>query len=124
MGMRQIERVNHWRGIVEEQAASGLSVTEFCRQRSIPQPSFYYWRRRLGQVTGSTELRSEPAPAEQRLKAEPTGAPLLPVRIEGSWSGQMLTIHLARGIRVEVPAGIDRQTLLTVLQTVTEATPC
>jgi len=36
-----------WREVVERQAGSGLSVRAFCRQESIREPSFYFWRRAL-----------------------------------------------------------------------------
>lgn len=36
------DRVKRWR-------RSGLSIAEFCRREQISQPSFFGWRRRLGQ---------------------------------------------------------------------------
>jgi hypothetical protein len=36
-----------WRERVEQQAASGVSIRQFCDQERIPQATFYAWRRRL-----------------------------------------------------------------------------
>jgi hypothetical protein len=36
-----------WRGLVSEQARSGQSVAEFCRERSLCAPHFYWWKKRL-----------------------------------------------------------------------------
>jgi hypothetical protein len=52
-------KAEHWRGVVAEQEASGLSVAAFCRERTIPAWTFHYppspkrlqrvpdWRKRL-----------------------------------------------------------------------------
>jgi hypothetical protein len=36
-----------WRGILEQQAASGLTAAGFCRERGIPAWKFSYWRAAL-----------------------------------------------------------------------------
>lgn len=38
-----------WRGVIEKQAASGMSVRAFCMQEGVSAPSFYAWRRKLTQ---------------------------------------------------------------------------
>ena len=40
-------KAEHWRGVVAEQEASGLSAAAFCRERAIPAWKFHYWRKRL-----------------------------------------------------------------------------
>ena len=44
---RDPSRERHWRAIVADWRASGLSVREFCRRRQLAEPSFYFWRRAL-----------------------------------------------------------------------------
>ena len=39
-----------WRGIIDEHRESGLSVAEFCRQKSIATSSFYGWRQKLDET--------------------------------------------------------------------------
>jgi len=40
-------RREEWRRIVAEQAASGKSITTFCRELGHPQWKFHYWRNAL-----------------------------------------------------------------------------
>jgi transposase-like protein len=37
-----------WHQRLQRFARSGLSITAFCRREGVSQPSFYAWRRRLG----------------------------------------------------------------------------
>ena len=46
---KNTERELHWRKIVDRQAGSGLSIRQFCAKEGITQPSFYAWRKRLGE---------------------------------------------------------------------------
>lgn len=50
-------KAEHWRGVVAEQEASGLSVAAFCRERTIPAWKFHYWRKRLREVVLSGRVR-------------------------------------------------------------------
>lgn len=54
---RDSAREQHWRGVVSEWRASGLSVREFCSQRQLREANFYAWRRELQQRD------ARPAPA-------------------------------------------------------------
>ena len=46
---RDPAREQHWRSLVSEWRASGLSVREFCSQRQLREANFYAWRRELQQ---------------------------------------------------------------------------
>ena len=46
---RNGERETFWREQVRRQAASRLSVRRFCEEKGLSEPSFYAWRRTLGQ---------------------------------------------------------------------------
>jgi hypothetical protein len=54
-------RREEWRKIIGDQAASGQSASQFCREREIPAWRFSYWRRALREDTaeacGFVELR-------------------------------------------------------------------
>ena len=41
------ETMQLWRERVARQAASGVSIRQFCDEERIPQATFYAWRRRL-----------------------------------------------------------------------------
>jgi hypothetical protein len=44
---RSAEKESYWRRQLEGQAASGLSVRRYCRERGLSEPSFYVWRKEL-----------------------------------------------------------------------------
>lgn len=46
---RDSAREQHWRELVAQWQASGLSVREFCSQRQLREANFYAWRRELQQ---------------------------------------------------------------------------
>lgn len=62
--------VEKWRRIFAEQAASGLNVSQFCRERGVPKPSFYHWRKKLESMGDAAEPLAAPeAPAFVQLKS-------------------------------------------------------
>jgi transposase-like protein len=103
------EREQYWRGVVRDQPASGLSISEFCRQREVSAASFFRWRRKLGQRQQedsaakfvSIELAPPPAHAGQ-----PSFEVVLPDRC-----------------RIIVPARFDADSLRELLG-VLEDRPC
>ena len=52
--MNRLERRRRWEQVIEDQAGSGVSVAEFCRENDLSPASFYQWRKRL-RVEGSGE---------------------------------------------------------------------
>lgn len=44
---RDPARERRWREAIAAQAASGLSVRDYCRGHGLAEPSFYHWRRKL-----------------------------------------------------------------------------
>ena len=49
MGKQRSERQKYWQVVIAEQAVSGKSVRDFCRERDLGEHSFYWWRHRLGE---------------------------------------------------------------------------
>ena len=58
---RDPEREQFWREAIERQAASGLSVREFCRREQLAETSFFAWRRTIRQRDGEAEPSRQPA---------------------------------------------------------------
>ena len=54
-----------WRGIIDQQRASGLSVAAFCRQHGVDAASLYVWKRRL------TYAAEPPDFVEAKIAQEP-----------------------------------------------------
>lgn len=48
------QRFEEWEERIAAQQRSGLSVKQFCAERGLTEPSFYFWRKRL---QGRTPLR-------------------------------------------------------------------
>jgi len=109
------KREEAWRELFREQAGSGLSHTDFCRERSIPTHSYFWYRRRL-EWTKTGAVRGPTAP-----QAKPSApSTLVPVRISatskhGPAQGS-IDVVLARGRCLRVSRGFDRQTLLDLIR--------
>jgi|SRR5579859_1240389 len=87
---------DQWRERMGEHARSGLSVKQFCKERGLPEWSFYAWRKRL---RGDEPVRF--ALVERRTMAGAMEAPL--------------ELILENGERLRIGAGVDATTLRTVM---------
>lgn len=77
-----------WRERLRRYERSGLTVTRFCEREGVSAPSFYQWRKRLASRPAAPGGQSAPA-FRQLLLAT---------------SGGVMSIHLAGGARMELPA--------------------
>ncbi len=107
--MTREERSEHWRRIIEQQEASGLSGAAFCREHHINLHAFYRWRRRF------------------RIDVDPQGTTsgfyqLVPCTTQSPGSG--VHIHLGKNLRIELDRGFDPFTLRTVIEAVGGTRPC
>ena len=98
---------SRWRVLVEAQAASGLPIREFARQRDVNASSLSWWRSRLRRTSaGTAQAPAEAAPAFAELTVS---APAPRDRL-------VLTLD-----RVKVSVVVDQQTDLALLRQVLEA---
>jgi hypothetical protein len=104
--MTRVERRTHWRTIIENQAASGMSVADYCRDAQIKPSYFYTWRRRL------TEQQPSPGGFLE----------LIPGRLTDAAAG--IRIHLGAGLAIEVERRFDPLTLRTVVETLSNLSRC
>ncbi len=102
--MNTDERRSHWRGVVAEQAESGLSASAFCRERHIKLPLFYRWRSRLRKTEGNS--------------ASSGFLELAPSTAQQSSSG--IRIHLGNGLSIELERVFDPLTLRTAIEALYE----
>ena len=94
-----------WRKLLEDQRASGLPVTAFCRERGIAASSLFAWRRRLARgepVFKPVKVAATPAPSRRGGGGDDGG--------EGA-----IELHLAAERRLIVRRGFDRQLLADVI---------
>lgn len=85
-----------WRERIAEQAQSGVSIKQFCKDRGIAVHAFYGWRRRLRET--------EPVRFALVDRAATVPAP--------EWN---LEVTLLSGERLRIGAGVDAVSLRTVL---------
>ena len=117
---RGAEKELFWRGEVEGQAASGLSVRAWCQQRGLSEPSFYHWRAELKRRTPVTKFSSAPAAQRARPAKSTAATSFVPVRLTTSTS--QVEFALASGLVIRVPAQ-ELEALRAVLEIV-EPRPC
>ena len=58
------ERERYWRGVILDQRTSGLSISAFCRERKVPEGSFFNWRRKLSERQVERPVKFEDAAAK------------------------------------------------------------
>jgi transposase-like protein len=97
-----------WPAVVQAYAASGLSVTAFCRDQGISTSLLYSWRQRY-------------PPGTESSTSSAGFVELLPVDQPAS-SGVALVVD--GGLRLEVEPGFDAATLEQVLACVERRTAC
>ena len=94
------QRRRYWSKLVAEQEASGQKARPFCRERGIPEYSFYKWRRRLRQADTVEFALLETAP------------PMVSI------PDSTLELMLRNGERLRIGNGVDAATLRLVLDAV------
>ena len=93
-----------WRRLVDEQQASGMSVTAFCRRAGVRCSGYYKWRRKLGGRGSFTEVHVKRLPAITSSQDHERGAAPLELRLSGERT-------------IVVRRGFDRQVLQELLDT-------
>jgi hypothetical protein len=109
--MPRAQRDAAWRQIFRDQTASGLSHSDFCRERSIPFHSYFWYRRRLQAPVAEAARRPERPAIPSRL---------VPVRVtttsRSSPDRGSIEVVLASGRCLRVSRGFDEETLLDLLR--------
>jgi hypothetical protein len=86
-----------WRGLIERQAASGLSIGPFCDRTGVSTASFHAWKRKL-------KLRSETSGRDAEAGVP---SPIVPVRVIGDVDPATIAVELPGGIVIRIPANAD-----------------
>ena|SRR6516162_8590226 len=94
-----------WQRLVSEQAASGQTISAFCRERGLGRQSFFAWRKRL---CGLSQAEAKPFVEVKVAK------PAEPARGDAA-----IEVRLRNGRSLIVPPGFDAnhvRALVTVLE--------
>jgi hypothetical protein len=89
-----------WRTVIEQQRASGLNATRFCKKRSLKRGTFLRWRKRLTSSENDQGFIEVPA-----IKV-----PCLPLG-----ENQGLEVQIGHDIRITVRSGSDLELVAHVI---------
>lgn len=113
---RKRHSAERWRKLLEDQQASGLPISTFCRERGIPASSLFAWRRRFGLGAG----RRSPEGVEVFKPVTITAKPRSHRQRRGQdetepAAASFIELCLAGQRRLIVRRGFDRQLLQDVV---------
>jgi hypothetical protein len=104
-----------WRGRIDRQSRSGLTIGKFCVEEGVSTASFYQWRRRLK----CTEDRGRPVPGVKPGFVELSGP---------GWCETPLRITLPGGAVVDLPTQASAELITVVIHAaksiLPESRPC
>ena len=107
-GSRGLER--NWRRVLEQHRNSGVSVRAFCVMKRVSEASFYYWQRRLRNM-------STAAAADDKIPRRRTPlVPFVPLKVQptAAAAGVIELVH-PRGHVLRLPAKFDVDSLTSIL---------
>ena len=117
--------VSVWRGRLESFAQSNMSVRAWCSQQSIPEHQYYYWRRRIADISKKAAAEA-PSPSPRyslQSKADAHWLSALVIPEEPHHSTQStVTVRIA-GAEIPLTHGFDPALLRAVVQALGEQ-PC
>ncbi len=93
---RNAEKERRWREVLGRQAASGLSVREFCKRERLTESQFYAWRRTIGERDGESAPSfvpvavSDPSKGNASIAIELVGGD---VKLQGASRLRLLEQH-------------------------------
>jgi hypothetical protein len=119
---RDPRKERFWRRTLQQWRRSGRSVRDFCADRHLSEPSFYFWRTAIAERDRATPCDATPTPGASGTAAAPAAPPLfLPVCVQAA--AAPLEVVLSDGLAVRVAAGFDDATLRRLLALLREP-PC
>ena len=112
------ERTHNSKGrlVLDEYAASGLNIREFCKRESLSEPSFYGWRRKIhARDNGKPSQSKRARKTDTKNKSSKQIAPFLPVNIVETASDDSIEIIASDNILIRLRANCQTETLVRVL---------
>ena len=102
-------RLEHWKQLISECQASGMSVCSWCKENNVSEPSYYYYLKRLRQQA----IDSLPVPAAIEDE-KPTVFKQLQVTSPLPNTKAAVIIRLPQAT-LEIADGTSQQTIQAVL---------
>jgi hypothetical protein len=98
------ERREWWRRQLAHQQSGNVPVTDFCRQLGVSITTFYYWKKRVLEVSSSLPAR---VVAERPSRPLASATSFVPVSLVDRRVGTHLEIELANACFVRLEGAID-----------------
>jgi hypothetical protein len=106
MGRYKAADVEHWRGVLKAQAASGTSMAGYCREHGLRGWELYEWKKRLRGFEATPFVAVEVSSPEVSVQPEPhcVQSSSIELRHRRGWSLMVEpgfdAMHLRRVLRV------------------------
>jgi hypothetical protein len=116
---RDAQKERFWREAIQQQQRSGQSISKYCCEKGLREPSFYAWRRELKRRRSQRAKKPLRRAADQRpafvsVQLAPGITPLGSATIECLLPG---------GIVLRLPASMEPAAIAAVLRS-WEQSPC
>lgn len=111
--MKNSERREYWKRVVEDQERSGRSVRDYCQRQEVGEHSFYLWRRRFAQEVGESRIAETVKFALVENRAQ--------VAMTASTGAAGVEVVLNSGERLRVAPGADAETLRMIVAVLRES---
>jgi hypothetical protein len=102
-------RVDWWRKQFHRHQKANLSVAEFCRQLGVSVATFYYWKRRVHDTSGTDSSRVTLGQRSHHpiMSADGAVPNFVPVSVIDPGAGTVLEIELTNACVVRLRGVID-----------------
>jgi len=107
-----------WAQLLQERAASGLTIKEFCEQRGIPRQTYHYWQTKLREAAATQLSRDSGAEAGTQALVPNGWATVAEEAVPEEPQG--LTLRIG-GAEIEVRQGYDEALLASVIKTLSQS---
>ena len=102
---RSVDKASEWSERLRRFARSGQTITAFCIDEDISQPSFFLWRRRLGLVPDAAGHAGARRSGVATVDAPATALfQQVVLDLPNASAESNVTIRLASGVRIRIPA--------------------
>lgn len=123
---RSVEKESYWRGQLERQSTSGLSIRRWCRENGVSEPTYYVWRRKLQNrdherglpERDSHALLSEAAFAPGFVAMDVLTSDVVTSAVASAGCTAKLEIDVAGGVVIRLRENASAETLERVLSVV------
>ena len=105
---RDLSQLDLWRSRLQEFERRDCTVAVYCEELGVSTPTFYYWRTKLTDIARrgiSKTHRRNKSVATNGPRSKRTGqSSFLPVMLSAQSNVENVSIELASGSRIQVPA--------------------